>query len=165
MRVEKITSMMEIPPRPDNLSTSTVACKYSGVSQMLTSTKTSYLSHSRRKNKCIETSDLQGLQRKLPVQWLEQNGASVGLEDASKRTLKTFIPREVYSQYIKSTLKKAESTSPAKLTRLKDEAVEASVSGQNGVEAYLYSLLLKFGVEDILHKFAVVDKRMMFARW
>lgn len=52
----------------------------------------------------------------------------MGLEDPSSRTANTFIPRQVYSEYIKSTLQQMQAMSSANLEQLKDEALEANIT-------------------------------------
>lgn len=67
----------------------------------------------------------------LGVQWLEAHEQEVQL-DASKRTPKTFIPREVYSRYLKSTLlTEAEQSKKVDFREIHDEAVDTSVQNDN----------------------------------
>ena len=61
------------------------------------------------------------------MQWLEQNADAVGL-DAAHRTPKTYIPREIYSQYLKSTLRnEAAESKKVEFHKVSDEAVDARV--------------------------------------
>lgn len=74
-----------------------------------------------------------------PLQWLEENAKEVELGPES-RTPKTFIPREIYSRYLKSTLKKEASQSKkVDFRELHDEAVEARVLDDSAVQVHSHS--------------------------
>ena len=69
-------------------------------------------------------------------QWLEENAKEVELGPES-RTPKTFIPREIYSRYLKSTLKKEASQSKkVDFREMHDEAVEARVLDDSAVQVH-----------------------------
>ena len=82
------------------------------------------------------------------LQWLDKNGANVGLEDPKTRTPKTFVPRQVFSEYIKSVLRDTEAESAGKLTRLQDEAVDLQVGNKNDVEVHFSSWIMD---QSLLH--------------
>ena len=70
------------------------------------------------------------------MQWLEENAKEVELGPES-RTPKTFIPREVYSRYLKSTLQKeARQSKKVDFREMHDEAVEARVLDDSAVQVF-----------------------------
>ena len=71
------------------------------------------------------------------MQWLDEHGDEVQLA-APQRTPKTFIPREVYSRYLKSTLQReAEQSKTVDFQELHDEAIDACLLDDKKVEVRL----------------------------
>lgn len=80
------------------------------------------------------------LKAKVYMQWLELHEDKVGMTPKD-RTPKSFVPREIYSRYLKSTLQEeARQAKKVDFREIHDEAVEVHMLNEGTVQVNLFTV-------------------------